>query len=149
MTINDYTPGTQAFIIGSNAEIDREVTSLSRNEQSNQAFTIPSPPVRDPTVPALNPSTETTTNKSNSNGSFQLAPPRLPSSRPGTSTASLIQPQVTSTDVQEMLLTFSPGPSTMPDDAPQPMEEGNTQQEQQRPEFSMVSSIESTTSIDE
>ena len=149
MTINDNAPSTQAFVVESNVDIDREVTSLSRNEHSNSAFTIPPPPARDPPAPASNPSTETTANKSNLNVSFQLAPPRLPPSRPGASNASLIHPQVTSTDVQEMLLTFSPGPSALPEDAPQPMEEENTQQEQQRPEFSMVSSIESTTSVDE
>lgn len=142
MTINDYAPSTQAFAVESNVDIDPEVTSLSRDEHSISAFTIPPPPARDQ-------STETPTNKSNLNVSFQLAPPRPPLSRPGASNASLIQPQVTSTDVQEMLLTFSPGPSTLPEDAPQPMEEENTQQEQHRPEFSMVSSIESTTSVDE
>jgi hypothetical protein len=143
MTINDYVPSTQAFVIESNANIDREVTSLSRNEHSNSTFTIPPPPpppVRDLPAPVSNPAIETTVNKSNLNISFQMAPPRPPSSS---------RPQVTSNDVQEMLLTFSPGPSSLNEDVPQPMEEDNTQQEQQRPEFTMVSSIESTTSIDE
>ena len=48
-----------------------------------------------------------------------------------------------------MLLTFSPGPSSIDEEQPpQPMEE-DIEQSQQRPAFSMPSSIESTESTEE
>ena len=88
--------------------------------------------------------------KSHSAVTFQLAPPRI-QNRPMMSTTSSIQPQVTSNDVQQMLLTFSPDPSSMNEEQPQPMEDDSEQlqAQQQRPTFSMPSSIESTTSTEE
>ena len=87
----------------------------------------------------VDPTATTSTNKSHLNVSFQLAPTRLPSSS--------IQPEVTSNDVQQMLLTFSPGTSTVNDDT-QPMEEEPTAQEQ-RAAFPNLSSLESTASTQE
>jgi len=83
---------------------------------------------------------------------FQLAPPRI-QNRPVISTTSSIQPQVTSNDVQQMLLTFSPDPSSINEGQPQPMEDDSgqsqQQQQQQRPTFSMASSIESSASTED
>ncbi len=44
MTINDFPPSTQAFVVtsSSNIDADREVASISQTDQSlTQAFTIP------------------------------------------------------------------------------------------------------------
>ena len=44
MTINDFPPSSQAFVVttSSNTDADREVASISQNDQSlTQAFTIP------------------------------------------------------------------------------------------------------------
>ncbi|CAF4138671.1 unnamed protein product [Rotaria sp. Silwood2] len=166
MTINDYSPSTQAFMVSknSNIDVDQEVSSISQNDQSlTQAFTIVSTPtpleshsVRDLVTPATNiqipesisiPSTNTTVNKIHSTIAFQLPNSRIQNQPVTTSTTSSIQPQVTSNDVQQMLLTFSPDPSSINDEQPQPMEYDSVQsQQQQRPTFSMASSIESTTS---
>ena len=85
----------------------------------------------------------TTNNKSHLNVSFQLAPPtRLPSSS--------IQAEVTSNDVQQMLLTFSPGTSNTIDEV-QPMDEETPVQEQRAAinAFPNLSSLESTASTQE
>ena len=181
MTINEYPQSTQAFVVSKTVpnaiqDMDQEVSSLSQNDQPfTQAFTTGSGPtpishestsIRDVVTPALSnnnipdstliPSADVTVDKSHSTVTFQLAPPRI-QSRPvpplptSTSSSAAIQPQVTSNDVQQMLLTFSPDPSTMNDEQPQPMEDepGQTQQQQQRPAFSMPSSIESTASTEE
>ncbi len=101
MTINDFSPSTQAFVVttSSNTDADRKVASISQNDQSlTQAFTIPpsvptpleSIPVRDLITPTFNtkiPEPEpvpSAINKSHTNMNFQLAPPRIPS-RLGTS----------------------------------------------------------------
>jgi hypothetical protein len=177
MTINDFPPSTQAFVVSktttnSNNDIDQEVSSISQNDQPfTQAFTTVSAPtpislesssVRNLVTPTLTtkvpestpiPSADTIVNKSHSTVPFQLAPPRI-QNRPTISTTSSIQPQVTSNDVQQMLLTFSPNPSSINEEQPQPMEDDSgqlqqQQQQQQQPTFSMPSSIESTTSTEE
>jgi hypothetical protein len=176
MSINDCPQSTQAFVVSkttttnSNHDIDQEMSSVSQNDQPlTQAFTTVSGPtpisiestsVRDLVTPTLGikvpesmpiPSADTIVNKSNSSMTFQLAPPRIPN-RPVPSAAPSIQPQVTSNDVQQMLLTFSPDPSSMNDEKPQPMEDDSgqsQQQQQQRPTFSMPSSIASTASTEE
>ena len=136
MTIHEFTPSTQAFVVSnpidhSNIESDREVESISQDTST---------PI---------PSADPMLNKPHTNVPFQLAPPPI-HNRPMGSTTSSIQPQVTSNDVQQMLLTFSPDPSSMDEEQPQPMEDGSEQlQQQQRPTFSMPSSIESTTSTEE
>ena len=98
-----------------------------------------------------NPPTDMNVHTSDVNVTFQLGPPRMPS-RPMQSYASSIQPQVTSTDVQQMLLTFSSGPTSNTDDEPQAMEddapEQSQQLEQQQAVFSIASSMESSTSIE-
>jgi hypothetical protein len=173
MTINDCPPSTQAFVIStpatnSNTDVDREMSSMSQNDQPlTQAFTVPSLEscsLRDLVTPTLNtkvpesepmPPADVSVNKLHPNINFQLAPPPpRTQNRPGNSVASSIQPQVTSNDVQQMLLTFSPGPSSINEEQqpPQPMEtdtESSQQQQQQRPTFSMASSIESTANTEE
>jgi len=173
MSINDNPSCTQAFVVSatapsSNIYVDREVSSISQNDQPlTQAFTTVSPSTltpleatveRDLITPKLNiktpelvsiPSTDTTVNKLHPTVTFSLAPTPI-QNRPGT---SAIQPQVTSNDVQQMLLTFSPDPSSMNEEQqPQPMEEDSQQSEQQhqqqRPTFSMSSSTESTASTE-
>ncbi len=168
MSIKDLPPSTQAFVVStastsSNINVDREVSFVSQNDQLlTQAFaTVSAPTTHDPVTPALSvkvpesisiPSADTMfSNKSHSTVTFQLAPPRIPN-RPTASVPSSIQPQVTSNDVQQMLLTFSPDPSSINGEQPQPMEldSGQSQQQQQqRPTFSMPSSIDSTASIEE
>jgi len=177
MTINDFPPSTQGFVVSktttnSNDDIDQEVSSISQNDQPlTQAFTTISAPtpislestsVRDLVTPTSNikvpestsiQSVDTIVNKSHSTVAFQLAPPRIPN-RTVLSNSSSIQPQVTSNDVQQMLLTFSPDPSSINEEQPQPMEDDSglsqqQQQQQHRPAFSMASSIESTTSTEE
>lgn len=168
MSINDGSPSTQAFVVSktatsSNIDVDRDVSSISENDQPlTQVFTIVSaqtpvpleaPVVRNLVTPILNmknpepvpiPSVDTTVNKVHPTVTFLL--PSSPIQN--RSVTSVIQPQVTSNDVQQMLLTFSPDPSSINDEQPQPMEE-DPQQSQQRPTFSMVSSIESTASTEE
>jgi len=172
MTINDFPPSTQAFVVSksttySNNDIDQEVSSISQNDQPlTQGFTTVSAPtpislesssVRDLVTPTLTSkvpeptpiaSADTIVNKSHSTMAFQLAPPRI-QNRPVTSTTPSIQPQVTSNDVQQMLLTFSLDSSSINEEQPQPMEEDSGQPQQQRPTFSMPSSIESTASTEE
>jgi hypothetical protein len=157
MTINEFPPSTQAFVvstsvINSNIDDDREVASISQDDQSlTQAFTTVSVPTSTMKVPESTsiPSVDPVVNKSHSIVTFQLAPPRI-HNRSMISTTPSIQPQVTSNDVQQMLLTFSPDPSSMNEEQPQPMEDDSEQlQQQQRPTFSMPSSIESTTSTEE
>ncbi|CAF1205935.1 unnamed protein product [Rotaria sordida] len=176
MTINDFPSSTQAFMVSTNTinsyiDVDQEVSSISQNDQSlTQVFTIVSTPtplesssVRDIVTPTINiqvpesismPSTNTTVNKLHSTVAFQLPSSRI-QNQPIPSATSCIQPQVTSNDVQQMLLTFSPDPSSMNEEqSPQPMEDDSEQsqqqqQQQQRPTFSMISSIESTTSTED
>ncbi|CAF1239749.1 unnamed protein product [Rotaria sp. Silwood1] len=170
MTINDVSPSTQAFIVStnvtnSNIDVDQEVSSISQNDQSfTQAFPIVATPkpfestsTRDLVTPTINiqvpesisiPSTtNTSVNKLHSTITFQIPSSRIPNQ----SATSSIQPQVTSNDVQQMLLTFSPDPSSMNEEQPQPMEDESEQlqQQQQRPTFSMASSIESTASTED
>ncbi len=161
MTINEFPQSTQAFVvskseINSNIDEDREVASISQDDQSlTQAFTTFSVPTSTSLEPAVVRVSETSTidpivNTSHSTVTFQLAPPRVVHNhRPMLSTTSSIQPQVTSNDVQQMLLTFSPDPSSTNEEQPQPMEDDSEQVQQQRPTFSMPSSIESTTSTEE
>jgi hypothetical protein len=155
MTINEFPPSTQGFVVSnpvanSNIDDDREVASISQDDQSlTQAFTTVSVPTSTMKVPESTsiPSADPVVNKSHSTVTFQLAPPRI-HNRPMISTTPSIQPQVTSNDVQQMLLTFSPDPSSMNEEQqPQPMEDDSEQlQQQQRPTFS---SIESTASTEE
>jgi hypothetical protein len=171
MSISDGPSSTQAFMVStsSNYNVDREVSSISENDQSlTQAFTTISAPtsiestsMRDLVTPTFHvkipesisiPSAESTSDKSHSSVPFQLTLPRI-QNRPTTAVMSSIQPQVTSNDVQQMLLTFSPDPASIHEDQPQPMEHDSEQlqqqQQQQRSAFSMPSSIESTASIEE
>ena len=169
MTISELPQSTQAFVVSkpmvnsSNGDDNSEGPSICQNEQPlTQAFTTVSmgPPitsVSDP-VPTTTttkvvestsfPSIDPPVNKSHPTVTFQLAPPRPPN-RPPASTISAIQPQVTSNDVQQMLLTFSPDPSSNNEEQPQPMEAESEQLQEQRPTFSMPSSIESTISTEE
>lgn len=177
MTINDFPSSTQASVVSttaasSNTEANREISSISQNDQPHtQAFTtistttpasfepisgrdlVTSPFIAKVPESVPIPPTDTTVNKSHSAVTFQLAQPRI-QERPSTSTMSSIQPQVTSSDVQQMLLTFSPDPSSSinEEQSPQPMEDDSEQiqqQQQQRPTFSMPSSIESAASTEE
>ena len=175
MTINDFPPSTQAFTVStiatrSNIDVDKEVASISHIDQPlTQAFatiaptptTIESTVVRDLATPPLNirvpeavriPSADTNIIKLHPPIPFQLAPPRN-QSRPLTPAPSSIQPQVTSNDVQQMLLTFSTDPSSIHEEQPQPMEDDSEslqqQEQEQQPPFSIASSIESTTSTEE
>lgn len=172
MSIHDHLSSTQAFAVTSanptsnhSAEPSSTSAHESQDQTLTQAFTAPSAPIPvesmstqeliKPILVTKLPETgsfDALTNKSHLNVSFQLAPPRAPSRSEPASAAS-IQPQVTSTDVQQMLLTFSPRPSsTNPEEQqPQPMEEDRLEQtpQQQRPNFSMLSSLESTASAEE
>lgn len=134
MTIHEYPQSTQAFIVPKPA-----IDSTDDMDQTTMPSTLPEPAVEDNSMTSI-PSVNEIVNKSvQSTVTFQLASPR-------------IQPQVTSNDVQQMLLTFSPEPAT--NDEPQAMEDESLQtpteqqQQQQKPAFSMPSSIESTASTD-
>lgn len=170
MTISELPQSTQAFVvskptINSNNDDENSVgTSTSHDEQLlTQAFTtVPmGPPITlevDPPLPTITttnvvestsfPPIDPSGNKSHPTVTFQLAPPR-PLNRPSVSTTSAIQPQVTSNDVQQMLLTFSADPSSTNEGQAQPMEAESEQLQEQRPTFSMPSSIESTISTEE
>ncbi|CAF3488127.1 unnamed protein product [Adineta steineri] len=164
MNINDGALSTQAFVVSAIAtspsiDVDREVSSISQNDQASTSTSIESPPLRNlvtPTVTIQTPESMSiplidtaTTNKLHSTIAFSRVP-----NKPG---ISAIQPQVTSNDVQQMLLTFSPDPSSssIHEEQTQPMEDDSVQtqqeqqqQQQQRPTFSMASSIESTPSTE-
>lgn len=169
MTINELPQSTQAFVVSKpmiNSNIDdrsEDIPLMDQNDQPlTQAFTTvptgPSTSVSDPvTVPVITKTIESTScptvdlpmNKSHPTVTFQLAPPRF-QNPPIVSNTSAIQPQVTSNDVQQMLLTFSPDLPSTNEEQPQPMEaEPEQLQQQQRTTFSMPSSIESTTSTEE
>ncbi|CAF0749641.1 unnamed protein product [Adineta steineri] len=160
MNINDGALSTQAFVVSATAtspsiDVDREVSSISQNDQASPSTSIESPPLRNLVTPIVTiqtpesmsiPSIDTaTTNKLHSTIAFSRV-----QNKPG---ISAIQPQVTSNDVQQMLLTFSPDPSSsIHEEQTQPMEDDSVQtqqeQQQQRPTFSMASSIESTPSTE-
>ena len=174
MSINDRIPSTQAFVVTTSPHTTDGTdgnASPDHDQSLTQGFAVPEPPaaiqstvesdaeceivtpVPTAKVPdsVSNPSSDTNIHKSHLNVTFQLGPPRMPS-RSVHSAASSIQPQVTSTDIQQMLLTFSSGPSSNHDEEPQPMEddapEQSQQLEQQQPVFSIASSMESSTSIE-
>ncbi|UJR28924.1 hypothetical protein I4U23_010142 [Adineta vaga] len=149
MSIHDGPPSTQAFVVST--------TTNKNNDQSQniqpltQAFTTVSSEVSSPAPSSTTltmkppeslpiPSMNVVVNKCHSSVAFSRLPNR--------SMTSAIQPQVTSNDVQQMLLTFSPDPSSDHNEPIQPMED-ESEQQQQRPTFSMTSSIESTTSIED
>ena len=159
MTINDNFPSsTQAFevSINSNFEANRDVVLIPEDDPSStQAFATvstskPSEPifVRDLDAPTDNiddsesmsipPTTDSIVNKLHPTVTFQLPPLRIPNR-----SESSIQPQVTSNDVQQMLLTFSPNRSSMDGEQSQPMED-DQEQIQQRSTVSISSSIQST-----
>jgi len=133
MSIQDHQmASTQMFAVMSNNEKLPTAQPIPIESMSTQELIKP--------ILVTNSNVDsTTTNKSHFNVSFQLAPTRLPSSS--------IQQEVTSNDVQQMLLTFSPGTSTNNDEV-QPMEEEPTVQEQ-RAAFPNLSSLESTASTQE
>lgn len=172
MTISDLPQSTQAFVVSkttptipnSDNDMDQEISFICQNDppltQTFNTVTAPTPisiqstSTRDSVIPTLTnkipESVDVTNNKIHPTVPFQLAPPPIHNrpTVPITSTSS-IQPQVTSNDVQQMLLTFSSDPSSIHEQQqPQPMED-DPMQSQQRPTFSMPSSIESTTSTEE
>lgn len=170
MTIDDIPSSTQAFVVSkttknSNNDIDEEVLYISQNDQPlTQTFNTVSAPTPisiestvtyDLTTPTSTTKTlqsiDPTSNYVQPPTIFQLAPPPI-HNRPVVSTTSSIQPQVTSNDIQQMLLTFSPDPSSIHEQQNQPMEDDSEQaqqQQQQQVAFSMPSSIESITSTEE
>ena len=132
MTIDDdHLPTTQtAFIVPTsinnlNLQVDRQISLTSQNNQScTQTFTADSTATTQSTsecklmMPEIhsqvhettsNPSVDVTIDRSNSTVTFQIPPLRSPNqpSIAYSSNITSIQPQVTSNDVQQMLLTFS------------------------------------------
>ena len=172
MTISELPQSTQAFVVSkpmTNSNIDNVSEDMTPIDQPlTQVFTtIPtgssSPPPTTTTAASMPdpvtanpitiestsfPSVDPSMNKSHPTVTFQLAPPRF-HNPPSVSTTSAIQPQVTSNDVQQMLLTFSSDLPSTNEEQPQPMEAESEQLQQQRPTFSMPSSIESTISAEE
>lgn len=164
MSIQDGIPSTQAFTTNSHSDVI--MTSVNEHQEyaSTQAFhsstiqasseSIEAEDFVRPILPTKGTiSKESNPNKPNINVTFQLAQPR-PVNRPASAISSSIQPQVTSTDVQQMLLSFSSTSITGEDNQVQPMEQEindlpSQKQVQNQPEFSMISSIESNASIEE
>lgn len=172
MTINDLSSSTQAFTVSkptknTTLNTNKEVFCLSENtdQSSQQIFIVDSVSAQSESIPVhnfitsaindivhettSNVSIDTAVNKLHPTVTFQVPHPLI-QNRPVISTTSSIQPQVTSSDVQQMLLTFSPDPSSIIEEQPQPMEEDSQQIHQQQPPiFSIASSTESTTNIEE
>ncbi|CAF3711151.1 unnamed protein product [Rotaria socialis] len=169
MSIKGCPPSTQAFTVSAattnpSIDVNEEVSFTSSSDQQlTQTFALVSTPtqvesitVRDIVTPIIDNqvsesismlSSDTIVNKLHSTVTFQL-PPFIIQNRLASSVTSSIQPQVTSSDVQQMLLTFSPEPSSINEDQLQPMEDDAERLQQQRPTFTMPSSIESITSTE-
>ena len=96
MSINDGSTSTQAYNTVSASASTAFESPLVRN--------LVTPTINNQTTESTSTlSVDTTVKKSHPNMTFSLV-----QNRPAT---SAIQPQVTSNDVQQMLLTFSPDPS--------------------------------------
>ncbi|CAF1395010.1 unnamed protein product [Rotaria magnacalcarata] len=167
MSIKDCPPSTQAFTVSavttnSSIDVNEEVSFISSSDQQlTQTFALVSTPTQVESIPVRDIvtsitdnqvsesisilSSDTIVNKLHSTVTFQL-PPFIIQNRLASSVTSSIQPQVTSSDVQQMLLTFSPEPSSINEEQLQPMEDYAERLQQQRPTFTLPSSIESITS---
>ncbi|CAF1590888.1 unnamed protein product, partial [Adineta ricciae] len=138
MSLHDDPPSTQAFVVPTTK--DTHMNHCQDAVPLTQAFTTVSASMKPPESLPIPSMDAAAIEKSHSSITV--------TSNPNRTITSAIQPQVTSNDVQQMLLTFSSDPSPNQDEVNQPMEDG-AQQLQQRPTFSMASSIESTASTEE
>ena len=167
MSITDSIPSTQGFVsIPSNSNTtmamsEMMVTSPDQpSMQSSDISTSTSFAQSNETQVLMNSMSNTNQSEPTmmplsvtTSSTFQLASPRLTNRLISTSSSS-IQPQVTSTDVQQMLLNFTSAANIVIEEQPQPMDEDIIDQTPQNlqkdhSDFQIISSIESTTSLEE